>query len=69
MAPIKVNGNHAVVDWASLPVAEAVKQFAQGSDVAVFSKTTCPFCDRVKALFENNKIGWYQSNGGSSDGV
>jgi len=37
-----------------------INQFTSSSRVAIFSKTTCPFCARVKNLFESNKI-QYQS--------
>ncbi|KAI9022681.1 thioredoxin reductase 1 [Hyaloraphidium curvatum] len=41
--------------WAGEPAA-AVKAFVDGSDVAVFSKSWCPYCAKVKALFDANKI-------------
>lgn len=37
-------------------VAGMVTQFTQSAKVAVFSKTTCPFSLRVKALLDSNKI-------------
>lgn len=60
MAPIPTNGVVEVsVDWTGSDPAEAVKKFANGAEVAVFSKSWCPYCAKVKSLFGANHIREY----------
>ena len=35
---------------------EQVEQHISNNKVMVFSKTTCPFCTKIKQLFDNQKI-------------
>ena len=35
---------------------EMVDQYVNNNKVMMFSKTTCPFCSKVKQLFEQEKI-------------
>ena len=35
---------------------EQVEQYISNNKVMVFSKTTCPFCTKIKQLFDNQKI-------------
>ena len=37
-------------------VAKLVSDFSKQHQVAVFSKTWCPFCAKVKALFESHNV-------------
>ena len=40
---------------ASTPM-EIVDQMVAANRVMVFSKTTCPFCTKIKTLFEQMKV-------------
>ena len=40
---------------ASTPM-EIVNQMVASNRVMVFSKTTCPFCTKIKNLFEQMKV-------------
>ena len=35
---------------------EMVDQYVKNNKVMMFSKTTCPFCTKVKKLFDQEKI-------------
>lgn len=49
---------------------EDVQSMIKSSQVVVFSKTTCPFCDNVKQLFQNKDIEakYYELNQMGEDG-
>jgi glutaredoxin len=36
------------------PIMDKVDSLIQANKVMIFSKSYCPFCNKVKALFENH---------------
>ena len=39
--------------------AEQVEQFIKENKVMVFSKSTCPFCNKIKQLFDSLSIKYH----------